>query len=695
MRIERRRFLQQTGLALVTLGASQIGFSRLNRYVETLAEPTSRKLALLIGINKYQDYPHLNGCLRDVELQRDLLIHRFNFQPADILTLTETQATRENIETAFVEHLIKQANSGDVVVFHFSGYGTLVKIPSIKSIGEVDSPIASLVPVDHSLPSKNPTPTNNLLEQTLVVLAQSLSTDRITCVLDTSYHSSPKSLQGNLRVRSLPQLSGQKSSTSELAFQEHLQLSSKKNLQQIFLKAGTQGQLALEENWQGFSAGLFTYCLTQYLWEKIPPISIMTSLRETTATMTDLVGIPVKPEVSTQGLPPALPYYLSPTQALGAQGYIKAIIDNDVQVKLLGLPPRILQNYRVNSCLSVAALEPPQYLQIRSQDGIKFSTHLLGEHVSPGKVLQVGQLVKEYIRLLSRETKLIVALDSSLERIERVDATSALAGVEFVSTVATAGEQWADSLLGKTKTGYGLFTPGGTLIPQTTGEANEAIKSAISRLTPDLKTILATKLWSLTLNQGSSQLPVEATITLFNQKRQKFWQQSTRSGVKSDLINTSPELLPSVAAGSLLEYRITNLGNNPIYFLLLGILPNNRAIAFISPLSTEEESPGFIKPGQVKVFPWSIVEPLGVNQILLICSQNPWRRTMSVLSSNQQTLGNKEQILPLANPLAVAQEVLSDLHSTDAAELTAASSDVYALAVSNWATLRFVYAVVK
>jgi len=82
----------------------------------------------------------LNGCVTDVELQRELLIYRFGFLAADILILTDAQATRENIETAFVEHLTAQGKPGDVVVFHFSGYGSKVKTG--KTL------VNSLVPID-------------------------------------------------------------------------------------------------------------------------------------------------------------------------------------------------------------------------------------------------------------------------------------------------------------------------------------------------------------------------------------------------------------------------------------------------------------------------------------------------------------------------------------------------------------------
>jgi hypothetical protein len=63
--------------------------------------------------------------------------------------------------------------------------------------------------------------------------------------------------------------------------------------------------------------------------------------------------------------------------------------------------------------------------------------------------IQVGQLVQEAIRVLPRNLGLTVALDVHLERIERVDATSAFANIPSVSSVVVAGEQPADYLFGK------------------------------------------------------------------------------------------------------------------------------------------------------------------------------------------------------------------------------------------------------
>ena len=174
MGLNRRTFLQQAGLALTALGVSEtvlsllgdksLAMPLLDRYFQALAQPGGRKLALLVGINQYPRSTALSGCVTDVELQRELLIHRFGFNASDVLTLTDSKATRENIETAFIEHLTEQAKAGDVVVFHFSGYGSQVKLTEESQIDNAVRLSNSLVPVDSILPTKGTPTANDLLE---------------------------------------------------------------------------------------------------------------------------------------------------------------------------------------------------------------------------------------------------------------------------------------------------------------------------------------------------------------------------------------------------------------------------------------------------------------------------------------------------------------------------------------------------
>jgi Caspase domain len=262
MGLKRREFLQQASWVLSALGIGEIGWQRLaDRYQNVLAQPTARKLALLVGVDRYPDSP-LHGCVTDVELQRELLIYRFGFQPSDILTLTDAQATRENIATAFVTHLSEQAKPGDAVVFHFSGCGSRVSLGDSPEVME-----NSLVLGDDVLPSKTDRAVNDILEETLLLLVRSLATESAIAILDTSYIYPGFDKNGNFRIRSRPRPTIGQPSLAELTFREQLQSRKNRNSKgAIVLAASAPAQLAAEATWNGFTAGLFTYALTQTLW---------------------------------------------------------------------------------------------------------------------------------------------------------------------------------------------------------------------------------------------------------------------------------------------------------------------------------------------------------------------------------------------------------------------------------------------
>jgi len=68
-------------------------------------------------------WPNLRGPDNDVESMRALLEQTYGFR--DITVLNSAQATREGILQAIDEHMIRDTKPGDLVVFYFSGHGSL------------------------------------------------------------------------------------------------------------------------------------------------------------------------------------------------------------------------------------------------------------------------------------------------------------------------------------------------------------------------------------------------------------------------------------------------------------------------------------------------------------------------------------------------------------------------------------------
>ncbi|MEW6496415.1 MAG: caspase family protein, partial [Cyanobacteriota bacterium] len=190
--IKRRHFLQLAGSTLATLGLSHLDIIQQgNRYAQVLAQNTPRKLALLVGINQYpasQRFGNLEGCVTDVDLQQALLIHRFGFNPSDIVRLTsdetpDKQPTRRNILTAFEEHLIKQAKPGDIVVFHFSGHGSRLSDPDPIQECIKDNLNSTIVPAGDG---ENGV-AQDIMGRTLFLLMSALNTENVTAVLDSCF----------------------------------------------------------------------------------------------------------------------------------------------------------------------------------------------------------------------------------------------------------------------------------------------------------------------------------------------------------------------------------------------------------------------------------------------------------------------------------------------------------------------------
>ena len=762
MRLDRRTFLQQAGLALFTWGATETGISVLTKteclaasiqnYQKTLAQPTNRKLALLVGINRYPYHEDLAGSLMDVELQRELLIHRFGFNPQDIMILSDRQATRANIETAFTEHLTKQAQPDDVVVFHFSGYGSQIKMPLASDVETFDPTasadafrvVNSFVPVDGLSSSKTNLFANSILQETLLVLAQSLSTSKCTFVLDTCFNTTFHSKHGSLKVRSIPTIA-ENASSQELNFlaqlKDKLALKGLKpskrisSLPGVVLSASSNNQVAVERQWDGLSAGLFTQALTQNLWHLTPSSKVQVALSRTAETVEQVMGRKQQPTLNNPDKS-AIAYYLAISDLTNAAGIVSKVNKNNVEVKLLGLPANILTCYGVNSCLSLVFSQEnntPQ-LQIKSKEGLISKTQLLSSTTTEPVL---GQLVRESIRLLARDLSLNLALDDDLDRIERVDATSALASISAINSVVVSKEQNADCLLGKVASSpasesiipdadsekmslsYGLYTAGGNLIGQTT-RLEEAVKIAIDRLQPQFNNLLAAKWLELTNNEFSSRLKAHVTLTAGEEKQSVSWQRATFlaasqpiSTTKKSILSTanlnpdSNNNLPLIAKGTEIKLALSNIDDRQLYAVILATDSDSNISALYTPAKSPsaEQKPHLenitIASGSESIIPsmgnywkWKVSESVGINTLYVVMAIQPFKETLKAFASQQNFKLDQQQVLNVTNPMAVINALMQDLHNASSvkSELLP-NEDVYALNVDSWASLNFVYEV--
>lgn len=755
MGVTRRKFLQGAGIGLAGWGVSNLGLVTLGKgYGTVLAAPKGRRLALLVGINQYPAGSGLAGCVTDVELQQELLIHRFGLKPSDILTLTDQQATRGAIETAFVEHLIRQAQPGDGVVFHFSGLGSTVAMGTAP-----DSTQATLVTAEPTATEGEVPLVNDVLEETLRLLLRSLKTDQVTTILDTSPHYPGHPLQGNLRVRAFPNPSMAQPRTAELAFQEQLAkqvggsrdrgaiASPKTAFPGVVLRAG---QLATEVHWSQFSAGLFTYTLTQTLWQSVPTSTIQISLTQASEQMGQLTN-QQQPQLSGQKSQDAglIPYFFNPIVP-GADGVVTTVEEpgKTVHLWLGGLSVALVEYYGANSLLTLqsedesATDSAPVQLQILSRDGLTARAKLhrpgdASDFIDQTTPVKVGQGVQEAVRVLPRHIGLTVALDDNLERIERVDAISALSAIPHISS-AIAGEHLADCLLSKiptsevtqvaalptaalqglattgpTTVSYGLFSQGRDIILNTTGEGGEAIKRAVGRLVPKLQTLLANKWLNLTTNDNTSKLGVRVTLELLTPEEKSLTRQDTvrhpaSIAQKLKELPAPANAIAQLAVGSHIRYRVENYGDQPLYPLLITLNSSNQLVPIHIPMvqpasrTSDLSNPTpTLAVGDSVTLPtlplgidWAVQGPAGLATAYLICSQSPFTQTLAALASGQKSTPNFALGSAIANPIEVTQAILQDLHQPDLATQVPNAGDSWLLDTATWATFRFMYQVV-
>lgn len=650
--------------------------------------------------------------MTDVELQRELLIYRFGFLPQNIISLTDKQATRENIEIAFFEHLINQAKKDDIVLIHFSGLGRKVIIDSSTDDNSKNI-VNTIIPVN----GINDNFANDITLETLFALMQCIVTKKVTMVLDTSYEKSSLYLCEKLSIRSYLQDTIPTLNSQELLYSQDLKNKLKNNFQLnlntseksgLILSATKEG-IAKELQSSKFNVGLFTYVLTQYLWESIPSNNIWVSLGEISSRIVLFTSGREKPDVNLNLKENIYPYYIYPSTELAGQAIVTTIDkDKKVNFDLIGLPISVLSNYQLNSCFQIQnTLLENNLISLLELNGNKAK----GIVLNPNLILNEGDILREKIRILPRNLGLNITLDDQLERIEKVDATSSLSSIDEIKSVVQIGENYVDCILGKVAENntnvknYALFSPTGILLPNTLGNnPNEAVSSAVKRFMPSFKILLARKILNLMFNLGSSLLPISASLEMKNNDSKIVITKETFANKSKKLVDTTKidknkyeeksALIPTLSMSNEILINITNNSEKNIYFILLEITSSGKIIVYFSPENNvilPHENVNI--PKNSNSLKWIIDKSKGLGELVLICSYSPFKDTFMKMSESISLKPEDEQIISLKNPVEICQTLLNDVHngSQVSSNLVNNINEVYALDVNSWASFNFVY----
>ncbi|MBF2026607.1 MAG: caspase family protein [Oscillatoriales cyanobacterium C42_A2020_001] len=759
--IQRRQFLQLAGGTLAALGMSHLDLQQHSfKYGKVLAQGTPRKRALLIGIN---DYPgsdkrdlktrglwyQLQGAVNDVELQRELLIHRFGFHSDDILMLTNKKATRAAILNAFEKHLYDWVKSDDdVVVFHYSGHGSNV-IDSNKIFS--DGLNGTIVPFDAQLPDGYPFrggAVEDITAGTIFLMREALGrkTKQVTFLLDSCY--SGGGVRGNLVVRSRPgqfELRGEarktnlEASPEEVEYQQRwlkqLQLSQeewiarrKQNLVNgVAIFAAQRDQPAVDAAFaSGVHAGVFTYSLVRQLWQQtsnqamgkvIVAVAAKTEqfLKE---SRSQTPGFEARQSGDAQQL-----MYFMPMQNPPAEAVITEVKGQSVKLLLTGAEPQVLEVLGRGAVFTLVdrAGKPQGSVEIESRDRLR-ATGILKTNaavtITPGTALQ------EQVRAIPPDLTLQIGLDPSLGEEE----TAAAAGLRSLPRIKVVPllQQEAHYLLGRMQPDYhqqlakqtqsdlppvnsvGLFTVGLEPIPGSFEAAGETVTAAITRLQTKLRLLLAARLIKLTLNPQSSRINLIASLKPVDQQA-LFAQSFTVRGMTAQA--SAPSILASSARAAVAQVPI----NKPVQIVVenreakrdlhMGVLifSPDGAIDVLFPLSDGKDA-AIVPAGQTLKFPTdaqiqdgaklSFSKPLGLAELLIIASTAPITQALRPIQALADEKGNpqRSQTQVVDKAEAVVASLLDDLAGGTRSRTYSAS--VRKLNVQQMATLSITFEIV-
>ncbi|MGD2184234.1 caspase family protein [Lusitaniella coriacea] len=686
-RIKRRHFLQFAGTALATLGLSQLDLENQSlRYSQVLAQDAPRKLALLVGINKYPSssrFAALDGCVNDTKLQKALLMGRFGFQEEDIVILTDAQATREEILKTFKSHLIEQAKPGDVVVFHFSGHGSRVFDPNPISN---DGRNSTFVPYnDRALTSQSVV--DDITGHTLFLLRYILGqkTQNITFVLDSCH--SGGGTRGNVRVRAARNKDENgdtyKLSAAEREYQQELlaelkmspedfQEKRKQNAAPGVVIASAQAdQPAADYPFSGFVAGAFTYLLTQYLWQRTEDVE--RAIARVSNKVDRISAQDPYLDVAASSQDKEKPVYFLEPQRTGADALVTAVRGNQATIWLGGMSQDSL--YAIDEAILAPISDNEEVktkVQITSRKGLEAQAT-----VTDGTV-KAGDLLQEYARMIPKDLQLKIGLDASLgaemataqtklKKLNRIQPIPAPApnstysdNVHYILSRMTA--EYREKIQGSSLPPEGsicLFTPSLEVLPNSWDEPGESVASAVTRLDTKFQSLFAAHLVKTTLNAESSHLGIKATMRLEGQEDAIIAQSFTvrgegMCGVKRCNSGASRGG-ETLQLGNVYQFLVENQSSSPLYIGMILIDPNlGVVVLFPNDFVDEEEDwdSAKLKAGRKLLIPDPEKDDFVLRakvrdtaEVLIVASKHPLTNALARIRNWARTDGMRRGIV--------------------------------------------------
>ena len=663
--LKRRHFLQLTGSTAATIGLSQWD---LARSAQMLAKDSPRKLALLVGINQYAEgsrgVPSLNGCENDVRLQEELLTYRFGFDPKNIITLVNAQATRQNILQQFETHLIAQAQPGDVIVFHFSGHGSRLIDPNPIANRQLNSAFLPFDAVDIHPDGS----VNDIMGRTLFLLMSALQTQNVTAVLDSCH--SGGGTRGQVKIRSVREGDKSKPSPAELAYQQQWQNRLKltpnqvRDLRQagvakgVVLAAASEVQNAEDRYFTNdFSAGAFTYTLTQLLWQQA--LTLDTAQPAIAAQMLQLNGYQQPVFDRSPTIAPNPPMFFTPSLGRSAQAVVTSANRDQATLWLGGLNPDTIMAFTAGSTFALldTAGKTNGKVTLKSRDGLTAIATVEGE-------AKAGSLLQEVDRVIPNDFRLRLGVDPSLVS-ELATIQAQLQPLDRLEIQVLNPANRVDYILSRITLAYAallkqnapsidtivLFKPNLELLSNSSSDhLEEPLPDALQRLTPILQSLVAAQLVRQTLNAATSTLKVGVSVATVDRPKAIVAQAGT-------LPTQNQELSSALALNTPFQLQLTNQNPFPLYFLVMLVNPNGQLETLFPNLYIlgNLDQISQVAPQSKRMFPDSnqgdrfklSQDAIGRSEILVIASPKPLNtvfRRLQTLSAEPMPKRTSEAI---------------------------------------------------
>jgi len=674
--IKRRHFIQSAGATLAAIGLSQVDFlHQAQQFDRVNAQSAPRKFALLVGINNYPGDNKLDGCLTDVRSMQILLEHRYGFAPQDIKVLTDAQATRQGILSAFETHLIAQAKPGDVVVFHFSGHGHMVLDPDPNPGFTYNNKGVNGTFIPYDVDKGESNNIRSIMGHTLFLLMSALKTENVTVILDSCH--SGGGLRGNTKIRAFNLRDSQNKQIyiptapkEELEYQKtwltKLQMSEREFKQKrklgiakgIGIGAAKLDQEAQDAAFNGFDAGAFTYLLTRYLWQlpiAQPLDSLFTNLELSTQMLVDKTGTQVpnyeaKPKSGNQQQP--IFFATAPRPAAEAVIHEAPQPGKPITFWLAGVSPSTLESYDTGAVFDLIDAQGQTIGELEQtvpRQGLEAAGKLRSGNIQPTK----GMLLREQIRSVPTNIKLKVGLDPSLGKALPTIQTS-LSTVSWLAVTPIHQKQPVDYIIGRMTAGntkrlqakslalppanaISLFTADLTPIPEAFVAGNEPTETAIARLRPRLKSLLAGQVLRAILGD-TSPLKVSADIFPVDATTNKpigSGRTLTSRGLQAATIKTQAIKTQSIKLGTNVEIRLKNSEQTNLYVAAL-VIADSGDISVLFPFGYEApDAASLIAAGKdfTLPVPFEVYGTPGTLELLILVSREPLRQALLALKT--------------------------------------------------------------